>query len=82
MKNGKAHDEAPAKITCVQMEPVVGMIEKAASDGASLAVLTELCNSGYVFESRSEAFALSKEVPGGPASAYYEEIICAEGTRL
>ena len=60
----------------------VGMIEKAASDGASLAVLTELCNSGYVFESRSEAFALSKEVPGGPASAYYEEIICAEGTRL
>ena len=80
MNIGKARDEAPPKITCVQMEPVVGkkdenvrrsvgMIKKAASDGASLAVLTELCNLGYVFETRSEAFALSGKIPGGPESA-------------
>jgi predicted amidohydrolase len=59
------------------MEPVVGkkddnlrrsieMIEEAAGNGAGLVVLPELCNSGYVFETREEAFALSEEVPGGP----------------
>ena len=59
------------------MEPVVGkkddnlrrsieMIEEAVGNGAGLVVLPELCNSGYVFETREEAFALSEEVPGGP----------------
>ena len=67
------------KIACVQMEPIVGekdknlsrsieMIEEAAGNGARLVVLPELCNSGYVFETREEAFALSEEVPAGPTS--------------
>ena len=61
------------------MEPIVGekdknlsrsieMIEEAAGNGARLVVLPELCNSGYVFETREEAFALSEEVPAGPTS--------------
>jgi predicted amidohydrolase len=31
-------------------------------------VLPELCNSGYVFESREEAFSLAEPVPDGPTT--------------
>ena len=69
--------EAMVKIACIQMEPVVGerdrnlqkslaMIEQAASEGARLIVLPELCNSGYVFESRDEAFELVGAGAGRP----------------
>lgn len=85
MANAKARDEALVKIACVQMEPVVGMkdenlrrsiemIEEAAGNGANLVVLPELCNSGYVFETREEAFALSETVPDGPTSRAWSEV--------
>ncbi len=71
--------EALVCIACIQMEPQVGqkaanvarsleLIEKAARHGAKLAVLPELANSGYVFESREEAFALAEQVPSGPTT--------------
>jgi predicted amidohydrolase len=41
------------------------MIEEASKKGANLIVLPELANSGYVFNSREEAFKLSEEIPGG-----------------
>ena len=64
------------KIACIQMEPIVGdkagniekslaHIHEAADAGAQLIVLPELCNSGYVFESKEEARALAEPVPGG-----------------
>lgn len=72
-------NESVVTIACVQMEPIVGekeknvarslaMIEQAAASGANLVVMPELCNSGYVFESRPEAFELAEEVPAGPTS--------------
>jgi predicted amidohydrolase len=72
----KGRDEAVVRVACVQMEPLVGhksanveksaaLIDQAARNGARLIVLPELCNSGYVFESRDEAFALSEPVPDG-----------------
>ncbi|MFN3259353.1 MAG: nitrilase family protein [Pikeienuella sp.] len=68
--------EAEIRVACVQMEPVVGekarnvarsleFIEEAAGEGAKLIVLPELANSGYVFETREEAFSLAEEIPGG-----------------
>ena len=80
MVHAKSRSEAVVTIACVQMEPVVGekernirrslvMIEEAAAKGADLVVLPELCSSGYVFESREEAFALSEEIPAGETCA-------------
>lgn len=66
-------------VSCIQMRPVIGdvagnvahsvaLIEKAAARGADLVVLPELANSGYMFASRSEAFALSEPIPDGPTT--------------
>ncbi len=65
------------RVACIQMEPRFGdtatnvahsveLIERAADGGAKLIVLPELANTGYVFETREEAFALAETIPGGP----------------
>ncbi|MEW9581651.1 nitrilase family protein [Paraburkholderia sp. DGU8] len=69
-------NESRVTVACVQMRPEVGakarnvarsieLIEQAQARGANLIVLPELCNSGYVFESRGEAFALSETLADG-----------------
>ncbi len=81
----KGRQEAEIRIACVQMEPVVGekdrnvrrsveFIEAAADNGARLIVLPELANSGYVFETREEAFDLAEPVPGGPTCDAWIEV--------
>jgi predicted amidohydrolase len=93
MSEGRACDEAAVKIASVQMEPVVGqkeqnvrrtleLVEQAAAQGARLIVLPELCNSGYVFESRAEAFALAEEVPHGPTCNAWMEAARRHGLHL
>ena len=70
--------ESAVRIACLQMELCVGekdrnlargleMIDHAADAGADLVVLPELCNSGYVFNTREEAGMLAEEIPDGPA---------------
>jgi predicted amidohydrolase len=48
-------------------------IQKAGGQGADLVVLPELCNSGYVFETREEAGALSEEIPNGRTTQAWME---------
>ncbi len=74
-----APQESAVRVACIQMEPRIGQLEAniadslaridaAAATGARLMVLPELASSGYVFETRAEAFALAEEIPNGPAS--------------
>jgi len=68
--------QAEVKVACIQCDIEIGNVEKntdktvmlineACDNGAKLIVLPETCNSGYVFETREEAFLLSQEVPAG-----------------
>lgn len=77
-EGGRASEQV--RVACIQMEPHVGqneqnlrrsleICEEAVEGGAQLLVLPELCNSGYVFESRTEAHAASEEIPTGPAAS-------------
>jgi predicted amidohydrolase len=72
-----SQQESRMRVACLQMEPRIGQVQAnvarslelvahAAAAGVRLAVLPELCNTGYVFETREEALGLSEEVPGGP----------------
>lgn len=75
-----AQPDSRLRVACLQMEPhigevqnnvarSVGMIADAAHAGATLVVLPELCNTGYVFETREEALSLGERVPDGPSCA-------------
>lgn len=73
------------KLASIQMAPQIGdkaanlrrsvdLIEEAALQGAVVAVLPELANTGYVFASRQEAFALAESVPDGESSRVWLEV--------
>lgn len=81
------------KVACLQMEPVVGskqqnvehgldLIDQACASGARLLVLPELCNSGYVFETREEAFDLSENIPDGPTCQRWIEAAAKQNCYL
>ena len=97
--------ESLVKVAALQFEPHIGnkahsvtagltMIEKAGKQGVKLMVLPELSNSGYIYNSREEAFAMAEPVPDGPTTQEwitmakkYDAYICAgiterEGNRL
>lgn len=76
--------ESLVEVACCQFEPHVGdktynvtrsleLIAEAAAIGAQLIVLPELCNSGYVFNSREEAFSLAESVPDGETVFTWEK---------
>ena len=85
--------ESKLRIACVQMEPRVGekgrnvargleLISRAAEGGANLVVLPELSNSGYVFETREEAFSLAEEIPNGPTTKAWMEAAAKHGMTI
>ena len=93
MGDCRTREEATVKIACIQMEPIIGekernvqrslgLIEEAAVNGAHLLVMPELCNSGYVFDSREEAFALAEEIPNGPTCRSWTEAAQKHGLHI
>jgi N-carbamoylputrescine amidase len=88
-----ADHETKIRIACIQMQPAmgkvednvahsVGLINRAVEMGAKLVVLPELSNTGYMFQSREEAFALSEPIPNGPTVKAWSEIAAKHGLHL
>ncbi len=78
---------SPVRVAVVQFEPQVGVenlkanavaveerLVAAADNGAGLIVLPELATTGYVFDSRAEAYAHSESVPGGRSLEMFERV--------
>ena len=64
------------RVAAIEIEPLIGdkeanlakiaaRVAEAAAGGPALAVLPELANTGYEFESREEAYALAEQIPDG-----------------
>ncbi len=88
-----ADHETKVRIACIQMQPAIGnvednvahsigLIKRAVELGAKLVVLPELSNTGYMFQSREEAFALSEPIPNGPTVKAWSEIASKHGLHL
>ena len=86
-------NESRVGVACIQMQPEigakarnvahsVGLIEEAHARGARLIVLPELCNSGYVFESREDAFALSERLADGSTIGTWAAVAARLGVTL
>jgi predicted amidohydrolase len=60
-------------------ERALEALHAAIDEGARLVVLPELGNSGYVFDSREEAFALAEPTFGGPTTSAWAEVARSRG---
>ncbi|MDD0991574.1 nitrilase family protein [Pseudomonas sp. TNT2022 ID681] len=71
---------SPVRIAVIQFDPQVGLeqcdnnlckglelAEQAVREGANLIVLPELCNTGYTFTTRVEAYAHAESLEDGPS---------------
>lgn len=58
------------------------LITRAADDGAQIVVLPELCNTGYMFATREEAFSLAETIADGPTVRAFSQIAAARGLHL
>jgi N-carbamoylputrescine amidase len=83
--------EAIARVAAGQTNPHIGqkeanvadavaLLHQVAAQRVDLVVLPELSNSGYILNSRAEAFDLSEPVPDGPTCQAYLDAV--RGTQV
>jgi len=76
--------ESLLNVAAVQWEPLLGqnehnrdrlieLISEAFNQGAELIVTPELSNSGFVFNTRKEAYSCAELIPGGPTTSALED---------
>ena len=81
------------RVACCQIAPRVGekadnlrktaeFIERAASQGANIIVLPELCSSGYVFDTRAEAMALADAYEDGETTTLWANLATRLGVYI
>lgn len=79
------NQESIVTLAAIQMEPRIGhkkdnidrsveCINQAADRGAKLIVLPELCNTGYMFNTRQEVYDVAEHVPNGPTCKIWEKL--------
>lgn len=89
----RADGPAGVGVACVQFEPVIGaveaniaasleLIDEAADQGASLIVLPELSDSGYVFETRAEVYSLAGSTADSPTIKAWTERAARRGLHI
>lgn len=82
--------ESMVTLSAVQFEPKIGykeenvdksirLIHEAADKGANLIVLPELCNTGYMFNSREEVYEVAEMIPEGDTCQKWEKIAKERG---
>ena len=70
----RSEKESVVKVAIVQMEPKIGdkrqnlrdtcrFLDTSAHEGATIIVLPELCNTGYVFNTQEEVWDLAESIP-------------------
>lgn len=64
------------------IEKSASLIHQAAKKGARLVVLPEMCNAGYAFESRCEAYGQGELVPDGPTCQVWAKVAHQDGIFL
>lgn len=87
MRTGTTPAASVVTVAAVQSDPQVGIanretniaashrnIEAAAGQGARLIVLPELCNTGYSFNTLTEAYEHAESVPDGPTVAAWSAL--------
>lgn len=78
---------SPMHAAAIQFDPRVGvekkkanlaetlrLINKAADNRANLIVLPELCNTGYNFDTREEAYLHGESLPNGPTAQAWQDL--------
>ncbi|WP_263262922.1 nitrilase family protein [Pseudomonas sp. RIT-PI-S] len=89
------HCISPVRVAVVQFDPQCGidnlpanvahglaLAERAVADGARLIVLPELCNTGYAYRGRTEAYALAEAVPDGATVQLWQAFARKHGVYL
>lgn len=82
--------ESVVTLAAIQFEPRIGrkddnlrrtldLIGDAADGGATIVTLPEMCNTGYVFNTRREVFESAERVPDGPTTRAWMDIARERG---
>lgn len=82
--------ESMVTLATVQFEPRIGykddnvkrsieLINQAADKGAKLITLPEMCNTGYMFNTREECHALAEKIPEGPTTQAWMKVAKERG---